>query len=573
MKLLKRSIIALFVLLILAGVAVYLIPLDAYVPQIERSLGEQLHTPVSIRHARVAALPLPHLELQGVRLGEREGIAAQSVEVELDMRGLLEGKVVLRRIAVKEGTAHLAQVRQLVEGFSNQSDAAQVVTVRELQLSGMSLLVTPELTIGPLEGKLEFEQNGQLERVWFAMDEQKAMLVLQPLPERRFSLLMQARGWMLPQLRKFPLDDLQIEGVLSEQDFTARKFVVATRGIRAEGDGKVEFSDGWRLQTKLARVDTTLERAMALLEKQIELTGPLSVTGTLSSKADTARALQDHFRFDGKVRIGNATARIVANAQSPLRFKEIRSLVSVRPERLEMRDLKVKLYGGELSGTVSINRSDTLLDAEIAVSNVAMQPLVEALTNEVLFTGNMDSKAKFSMRLDAFERFPENMKLAGEFHLRNGMLSKVDLVQAASSSGTANAKGGKTGFDDLSGLLNIDAGGYHFRRLKISSGSLSAEGKIDISPSLQLNGMLDTDVKGTIGLVSMPMVVAGTLDDPVVRPSGSAMAGAAVGTALLGPGIGTAVGIKVGGFLNKLFGKNDDKKGEGKTPVKPPEKK
>lgn len=172
---------------------------------------------------------------------------------------------------------------------------------------------------------------------------------------------------------------------------------------------------------------------------------------------------------------------------------------------------------------------------------------------------SMDGAAKFPMRLYELERFPENLQLAGNFHLHNGVLIKVDLVQAASDPGKADTAGGTTRFDDLTGLLNVDANGYHFRKLKIVSGSLNAEGKVDISPSLQLGGMLDTDVKGTAGLVSMPMMVSGTLNNPAVRPCESALAGAAVGTAIFGPGPGTVVGIKIGGFLNKLFGKNDDK--------------
>jgi len=189
----------------------------------------------------------------------------------------------------------------------------------------------------------------------------------------------------------------------------------------------------------------------------------------------------------------------------------------------------------------------------------------------VLFTGSMDGAAKFYMRLDAFERFPENMQLSGNFHLRNGMLTRVDLVQAANDLGKANTAGGTTRFDDLTGLLTVDTSGYHFRKLKIASGSLNAEGKVDVSPSLQLSGMLNTNVKGTAGLVSMPMVVSGTLNSPVVRPSGSALAGAAVGTAILGPGLGTAIGIRIGGFLNKLFGKKDDvKNSSGDAASQPP---
>ncbi|MDO8291750.1 MAG: AsmA-like C-terminal region-containing protein [Gallionella sp.] len=572
MRLLKRILVGLLALLMLAMTAAYLIPLDTYVPEVERALGEQLHEPVSIKHLRMAMLPLPHLELQEVRLGGQEGIVARSINVEPDLPALLAGEVVMRRILVQGGTASLVQVRKLVESLAKAPATAQRVALRELQLSGMRLLI-PGMTLGPIEGKLEFARAGELERAWFAMDEQKITAVLLPLPEQHFFVKAQAHAWASPQLLQLPLDDLLVEGVLGEQDFVAQKFAVAARGIHVSGSGKVEFSDGWRIQAALTQIDAPLEQVMALLEKPVELTGAISAKGALSGKAGTLGALKDNFRFSGEVLISHATARIAAGLRHPLVLDQIKARVAVQPEHLELNALEARLYGGKLSGKMSINRRDTVLAAEVAVNGIAMQSLVEALTNEVLFTGSMDGAAKFSMRLDEFERFPENMQLAGNFHLRNGVLTKVDLAQAASNLGKANTAGGTTRFDDLTGLLNVDASGYHFRKLKIVSGSLNAEGRVDVSPSLQLGGMLDTDVKGTAGLVSMPMVVSGTLNNPVVRPSKSALAGAAVGTAILGPGLGTAVGIKIGGFLNKLFGKNEDKSSNKNAPPKSPAKK
>jgi hypothetical protein len=100
----------------------------------------------------------------------------------------------------------------------------------------------------------------------------------------------------------------------------------------------------------------------------------------------------------------------------------------------------------------------------------------------------------------------------------------------------------------------------------MSSGSLKAEGRIDMTPALRLNGALDVDMKGTAGLMSMPLVVSGTLEQPQVRVSGAALAGAAVGTAVLGPGLGTALGVRLGGFMNKLFG---DKTNTNTATLKP----
>ena len=569
MRWLKRLLAGILALLVLVMTVVYLTPLDTYVPEMERTLGEQLHEPVSIRHLRIAALPLPHLELQEVRIGGQGGITARSVNVQPDLPALLVGTLAVRRILVQDGTANLALVRKLAGLFGSVPAAAQSVAVRELQLSRMNLRI-PGMAFGPIEGRLEFAQAGGLERAWFAMDEQKITAELLPLPERRFSIKAQAHAWAPPQFPQILLDDMQVEGVLGKQDFVAQKFAVAWRGIRAAGSGKVEFSEGWRVQATVAQADAPLERVMALLEKPVELTGTISAKGTLDSKADTLGTLKDNFQFSGDVLIKHATARISAESRQPLVFDQIRARIVAQPEHLELGALEVRLYGGKLSGVASLNRKNAMLVADVTVNSVAMQSLVEALTSEVLFTGSMDGAAKFSMRLDAFERFPENLKLAGDFHLRNGELTKVDLAQAVNSPGkTANARG-TTKFDDLTGLLSVDANGYHFRRLKIASGSLHAEGKLGISPSLRLGGTLDTRIKGTAGLVSMPMVVSGTLNDPVVRPSGSALVGAAVGTALLGPGFGTAIGVKIGGFLNKLLGKKDNDKNSGKDTVPHP---
>lgn len=582
MKWLKRLFAGLFALLLVAMAAIYLTPLDAYAPEMEKVISSQLHEPVSIRHIRIAVMPLPHLELQDVRLGGQEGIAVQSVDAELDLPGLLEGNIVLRRIAVKDVTAHLVFVRKLAGLFAKAPAMGQHVAVRELQLTGISLLA-PGMTLGPVEGKLEFTQAGQLERAWFAMDEQKITAILKPLPQQsslqasvpqpgsRFALQLQARNWTPPkfqQLPQIPLDELQIEGVLGEQDFVAKKFSVASRGIHMAGSGEVTFSDGWRVQATLTQVTAPLEQVAALLGEPLWVTGALSVKGELSGKASTLPELKDNFQFSGSVLVRHATARIATGYRHPLIFDQVGARVSARSDRIELSSLEVKLYGGKLSGTASINRKNAMLVGDVVATGVAMQPVVDAFTNEVLFSGNMEGAAKFSIRLDAFKLFPGNLQLAGNFHLRDGVLTKVDLAQAASSRGKAGTKGGSTSFDDLTGLLNVGESGYHFRKLKIKSGSLNAEGKVDISPSLQISGMLDTDVKGTAGLVSMPMVVSGTLSDPVIRPSESALAGAAVGTAILGPGLGTAIGVKVGGFLSKLFGKDDDNKNNNEAAPK-----
>lgn len=87
----------------------------------------------------------------------------------------------------------------------------------------------------------------------------------------------------------------------------------------------------------------------------------------------------------------------------------------------------------------------------------------------------------------------------------------------------------------------------------MTSGVLNAQGDVDIAPNKQLSGTINVALKGVAGLVAVPLDVSGTVSDPILLPNRAALAGAAAGTAIMGPGFGTGVGSKAGQMLDKLF--------------------
>ena len=66
-------------------------------------------------------------------------------------------------------------------------------------------------------------------------------------------------------------------------------------------------------------------------------------------------------------------------------------------------------------------------------------------------------------------------------------------------------------------------------------------------------GLPRAELRGTASLLTVPLHVSGTVQDPLVRPTKSALAGAVAGSVLL-PGIGTAIGLKASQLTDKLFG-------------------
>jgi hypothetical protein len=99
----------------------------------------------------------------------------------------------------------------------------------------------------------------------------------------------------------------------------------------------------------------------------------------------------------------------------------------------------------------------------------------------------------------------------------------------------------------------MEHGGYRFTQLTIASGALAADGSVSISRTKELSGRINAQVKVADTSASVPLNVGGTLAAPLLYPTGGTIAGAAAGTAILGPGIGTSVGAKVGGWVENLF--------------------
>lgn len=558
MKWFKRFLVVLMLLVLLATTTVYLTPLDVYVPEVEQSLSSNFKEPVRIQHLKLGALPLPHLELEQVQLGAKPDATLRSVRIYFDIHSLFEPQHVIERMVIDQGTTTKQQLAGLAAWLRSTDSSASLFRVRELQFNGIEV-ITPQVLLGPLEGQVKLAEDSTLLQAWISMDDQKVAVLIYPAPQGTYRVEAGLRSWSPPRFPSMVIDRMNISGILQGQQFNASKLTAEMLGVRLAGSGSLTWHPDWNLSIHLDEVDGDVERLVPLWKEGVVTNGKLHAQGDLQAQGADVHALQDSLSFDGDVSVQNATLRLPLKAQRPLQVDAFRSHVSGTKQEFKFEQLAASLYGGKLQGSAIVQVPTATLNSQVTFANLDAQPLVEALSDEVLLTGKLSGQAKFSTRMKEFEHFPANVLLSGSFRMSHGLLGKVDLVQAAKNPLKQGRKGGQTRFDNLSGLLSVDGNGYHLEKLKISSSGLNATGKLDVSPQLQLRGVLDTSL--------IPLVVSGTVREPLLRPSGSTLAGAAVGTALLGPGIGTAIGIKIGGLLNKLFGttKHENQKPAGQN--------
>lgn len=250
-------------------------------------------------------------------------------------------------------------------------------------------------------------------------------------------------------------------------------------------------------------------------------------------------------------------------AGPPLLMSSLNALGTLNPQQgLTLSTIDGRLYDGTASGKLSVGWSTewTIL-GNLDLNNVEIQPVVALFTKDTTISGRLTANPVVDMRAPSAAQLGDAVDVESDFKVENGILYKVDLSNAPKVLLNKDAlKGGQTRFDKFTGHLSVDSEGYYLSKVEIASGVLTAEAELSVSSKQELSGQIDVAIKGTSGLVSTPLALSGTVQNPSLYPSKGALAGAAAGTALLGPGLGTAVGLEAARVTQKLLGGKAKKK-------------
>lgn len=437
MRRLKISVFLLGLVFLLALILPFLIPLEGYLPQIQKMASDKLGEPVRIAELSFGLLPLPAVTLSGITLGQSHETKIAAVRVRPDLMSLFSDVKVLRTIEIDGVTLNRALVGIVTALTQKQPvDEPRTIQVKRIKLSTIQLDLD-DLQWGPLRADIALDENG-ITAIEAGSEDKRFMLSLIP-GDTDQQINIEAKSWNLPFKPALKFDTLNAQGVLKDNALNLPEINASLYGGTLHASLKIDWKQGWSVKGEAQTAQVELKEIVSMLTSATRLSGKLNAKGSFASSAKDAAKLADNLR-------GN--------------FK---------------------------------------------------------------------------------------------FDVRQGVLYGLDLESAVKSLASKGTRGGQTRFDELSGTLLIAGKHYELNQMKVSSGILGAEGNVSIAPSKKLAGRVNVAMRGTVGLIEVPLDVSGTLSDPVLFPNRAALAGAAAGTAILGPGWGTSVGSKAGQALDKLF--------------------
>ena len=437
MKWLKRLLYIMLLLIAIVIAAPFIIPVNRYIPQIEKLASEKIHEPVRIGELGASFLPTPHLTLKGVSVGGAQDFRIDTIRVFVEILSLVKPVKVIKNIDLDGMFSNQDMLTRMPSWFKNGDSGPQRITIQNIRLHHVSVGLK-KMTLGPFEGDIRLGNEGGFEQANIATEDSKLKMVIKP-EKGSFRIEAIGKNWQPPVGPGLMFNELYILALANQNELDVDEINGNLYGGTIKGDARLSWTNGWRLSGLLHTDRVELKELVPLFSKETTVSGKLNADVAYLMKGETA-------------------------------------------------------------------------DQMVAV------PSAEA-----------------------------------KFRVKDGVLFNMDLVGAVRSFTSQGVRGGQTRFDEFSGETRLVNKGYHFRRLKIASGLLSASGDVSISPAKQLSGDISVQMKGTANLINVPLNVSGPLRDPVLRPTKSAVAGAVAGTAILGPGLGTSLGIKAGQMTENLF--------------------
>lgn len=203
---------------------------------------------------------------------------------------------------------------------------------------------------------------------------------------------------------------------------------------------------------------------------------------------------------------------------------------SVEQGALNANIKNANLFDGTGDVRVSMNSAGNI-NSQLALANVAVEPLMTALSGQSGLRGVMNVKFDVNSRGTSLAKWVDNLSGKGELRVNDGAIKGVDIAGMVRNVKTAFSGGDnsqhKTDFAELGGSFTINNGIIHNNDLAMKAPlfRLSGKGTIDL-PAYQLNYRLMPELVGSIkgqgGTektgIAVPIVVSGNLENPSYAP-------------------------------------------------------
>jgi uncharacterized protein involved in outer membrane biogenesis len=291
------------VLLLVALVLPFVVPLKRWFPELESQLSIALGAPVKYDGLRAGLSPRPYLEAQNVVIGEDRSLHAARARLYPDLLSLSEPTIFIKLTELDDVMVE----RQAVQRFFAERGVPET-TVPRLRLGHVH---ASHLKLDLLAGKFgEFDAEADVGRdnrlVNFALTSSDNRIKFDAVPASGALLLtFSAQDWKPPAGPGITFDRLYAQGALSEGKLAVSEFTAGLYGGDIRGGFQLTWGNSWVVSGRalLSRLDAY--PMLQAMQSPLRVHGMMDGEMHFASEATDATQLADTLKLDGKFKLTN----------------------------------------------------------------------------------------------------------------------------------------------------------------------------------------------------------------------------------------------------------------------------
>ena len=200
----------------------------------------------------------------------------------------------------------------------------------------------------------------------------------------------------------------------------------------------------------------------------------------------------------------------------PVNFTHLTIIGVASPSRFTSSEVSGRIAGGSVVASLKARWDGPIVvGGDFKLHNARLQELVALLTPDFSTRGIVKASGRYTFQAINADALMAKPLVEATFSVARGELTNIDLVRAIQASGSSSFSGGRTGFDELSGSLQVAEGNYAYRHLELSSTPLHANGQLVVAPGGQLSGRVNAQVAlSGAAATRAALTVGGTVKEP-----------------------------------------------------------
>ncbi len=348
---LKPVVIGVAVLIAVVIGGVQVVPMNSYVPAIEKLASAHIKEPVSIGSMRLSILGGFMINLQNIKLGTTQDVKIDKVSLALDFGSVFADVKVIRKVEVDSATV----AEEVLPRLSKWLEAAAID--KNLQIGRIVVksikLESRIATVPPFDADLQLSPEGAIQKARLSSTDGKLNVELAPHDNQIDIALSASKGWIPPLGPQIEFTDLTVKAVATQNQIKVEKFESLLYGGAAQGSALIVWGGPWSLDGDVATERISLQELMAVFTRDAKATGHVESRLRYSMSSQNLATMFDSPKVDGTFTIkrGNLDGvDLVRALQSggrgvtqggATRFEDISGVLNLTGGRYQYRNMRL----------------------------------------------------------------------------------------------------------------------------------------------------------------------------------------------------------------------------------------